>query len=289
MDSFLKEPVTSEEACVTIPLESNPTDIITTSRPPNADESFLADFRSFLDKYSGAGLINLVVVGDFNFPNIDWNLGCPTGSDPETVEFCNVLDDFFLLQKNLHVTRNTSNPGSHGNILDLVLTNDELLVDDILVHSNAFDSDHHPLTFELHVKKTRPRNAQHVVNPNLLFEVTTTAPELEGILMVWCPYRKRKIDKLEGVQRRATKLILKSDDSFDIRLKKSNLMSLEKRRSLTDVTFFYKVLNGSIDINVSQIVDFYSETDRYSLRAKDILTLKKKYARTNVFKYSFFT
>ena len=40
-------------------------------RPPNADESFLADFRYFLDKYSGTGLTNLVVVGDFNFPNID--------------------------------------------------------------------------------------------------------------------------------------------------------------------------------------------------------------------------
>lgn len=112
---------------------------------------------------------------------------------------------------------------------------------------------------------------------------------LEYCLVVWYPYRKRNIDKLEGVQRRATKLILKSDDSFDIRLKKSNLMSLEKRRSLTDVTFLYKVLNGNIDINVSQIIDFYSETDRYSLRAKDFLTLKKKYARTNVFKYSYFT
>ena len=66
-------------------------------RPPNADESFLADFKYFLDKYSGTGLTNLVVVGDFNFPNIDWNLGCPTVFDPETVEFCNVLDDFFLL------------------------------------------------------------------------------------------------------------------------------------------------------------------------------------------------
>lgn len=109
---------------------------------------------------------------------------------------------------------------------------------------------------------------------------------LEYCLVVWSPYRKRNIDKLEGVQRRATKLILKSDDSIDIHFKKSNLMSLEKRRSLTDVTFLSKVLNGNIDINVSQLIDFYSETDRYSLRAKDFLTLKKKYARTNVLKYS---
>ena len=59
-------------------------------------------------------------------------------------------------------------------ILDLVLTNDEFLVDDVLVHPNAFDSDHHPLTFKLHVKKTRPRNAQRKVY------VTD-----QGILMVY--------------------------------------------------------------------------------------------------------
>ena len=41
--------------------------------------------------------------------------------------------------------------------------NDEFLVDDVLVHPNAFDSDHHPLSFKLHVKKTRPRNAQRKV------------------------------------------------------------------------------------------------------------------------------
>ena len=71
-------------------------------------------------------------------------------------------------------------------------------------------------------------------------------------------------------------------------MKKLNLLSLEKRRSLADVTFLYKVLNGNIDIDNSNIIDFHSEADRFSLRAKDSLTLKKKYARTNVLKYSFF-
>ena len=106
--------------------------------------------------------------------------------------------------------------------------------------------------------------------------------------MVWSLYTKRNTDKLERVQRRATKLILKSDDPYDIRLKKLNLMSLKKRRSLADVTFLCKVLNGNIDIDISKITDFHSEADGFSLRAKDSLTLKKKYARTNILKYSFF-
>ena len=60
-----------------------------------------------------------------------------------------------------------------------------------------------------------------------------------------------------------TKLILKSDDPYDIRLKKLNLLSLEKRRSLADVTFLYKVLNGNIDIDISNIIDFHLEADRF--------------------------
>ena len=69
------------------------------------------------------------------------------------------------------------------------------------------------------------------------------------------------IDKLQRVQRRATKFILKSDDPYDIRLKKLNILS-------ADVTFLYKVLNDNINIDISKIIDFHSEADRFSLRSK---------------------
>ena len=65
---------------------------------------------------------------------------------------------------------------------------------------------------------------------------------LEYCSVVWSPHTKRNTDKLERVQRGATKFILKSDDPYDIRFKKLNLMSLEKRRSLADVTLLCKVL-----------------------------------------------
>ena len=57
---------------------------------------------------------------------------------------------------------------------------------------------------------------------------------------------------------------------------------------LADVTFLYKALNGIIDINVEPYVDFYKETDRYSFRHSDKLTVKMRYARTNLLKISFF-
>jgi len=111
-------------------------------------------------KYSETGLSNLVVTGDLNFPHVDWNLGCPTKPDPKTKDFCNILYDLFLVQKNLHATRDLKNPGPLGNILDLVLTNNDILDEDVVVHPHAFDSDHHPFTFKFHADMRRPNNIQ---------------------------------------------------------------------------------------------------------------------------------
>ena len=52
--------------------------------------------------------------------------------------------------------------------------------------------------------------------------------------------------------------------------------------------FFYKILNGYINIEISLYIEFYSDSERNSLRGRDELTLKKNYARTNTFKFSFF-
>ena len=57
---------------------------------------------------------------------------------------------------------------------------------------------------------------------------------------------------------------------------------------LADVTFLYKALNGISNINIDSYVEFYSDADHYSFRKYDDLSLKKKYARTNPHKYSFF-
>ena len=100
--------------------------------------------------------------------------------------------------------------------------------------------------------------------------------------MVWSPYTERNIDRLKRVQRKATKFILKSDDPYDICLKRLNLMSLQKRRLLTDVTFLYKVFLIMATLILMSALDVHSEADRFALRSEDFLTLKKKFARTNV-------
>ena len=117
---------------------------------------------------------------------------------------------------------------------------------------------------------------------------TLVRSNLECCSVIWSPYTKKGIEKMEKIQKRATKFILKSADCYADRLKKLNLLSLEKRRLLADLTFLYKALHGIFDIDVEPYVDFYKETDHYSFRHYDKLTLTMRYARTNVFKYSFF-
>ena len=79
--------------------------------------------------------------------------------------------------------------------------------------------------------------------------------------MVWSPYSSKNINKLEGVQRRDTKFLLKAKDIYEIRLEKLNLSSVENRGVLTDVNFFFKARKGLNDIDVSHFVDLCSNYD----------------------------
>jgi len=75
-------------------------------------------------------------------------------------------------------------------------------------------------------------------------------PHLEYCIQAWRPYRKKDIDKLERVQRRATKLIPELKDlSYESRLIKCGLTTLETRRLRGDQIEVFKILNGYEDID----------------------------------------
>ena len=63
---------------------------------------------------------------------------------------------------------------------------------------------------------------------------------MEYSSIVGSPHTRRNSDLIERVQKRATKLILKSDNNYECPLKEINLVSLEQRRFIADVTFLYK-------------------------------------------------
>ena len=132
-------------------------------------------FESFLDKFAATGVSNLIITGDFNFPHINWSTGSPNTTDNLTESFCNILDDHFLMQMNSHVTRMSSSSSITGNILDLVFTNFESLVEDVVVFPHAFESDHFPVTFTLRRKFNRQKNVKRMV-----YSYTEKA-DLEGL------------------------------------------------------------------------------------------------------------
>ena len=88
------------------------------------------------------------------------------------------------------------------------------------------------------VKRTC-RDLKDIDTMNTLY-CSLVRPLLEYSCETWNPHTKRNIDKLEAVQRRATRWITRSDDDYDTRLSKLKLLSLSNRRFTRDVTFFFR-------------------------------------------------
>ena len=75
--------------------------------------------------------------------------------------------------------------------------------------------------------------------------IALVCPLLEYGNLVWSPYLKGDIEKLEAVQHRATKIILALKElPYQERLKILNLPSLRDRRARGDMTETYKYLHG---------------------------------------------
>ena len=104
---------------------------------------------------------------------------------------------------------------------------------------------------------------------------------------MWNPYTKSYISRIESIQRRATKFILKSDDEYLVRLRELRLLSLEDRRFIADVVFFYKVVNNHVRLTLDSRVRFSRDDRGYALRSMDSPNLLTSLSRTNLFKFSF--
>ena len=75
-------------------------------------------------------------------------------------------------------------------------------------------------------------------------------PHLEYCIQAWMPYRKTDIDKLERIQRRATKMIPELRNlSYDSRLLQCGLTILETRRRRGDQMEVFTIENGYEDVD----------------------------------------
>ena len=93
----------------------------------------------------------VIVMGDFNFPNIQWvdGSGFTTSSTGEDFMFTNLLLDCYLFQLVEHPTRG-------NNILDLVITNTPTFIQSNILtgpqwSDSGLPSDHYPVIFDFAV------------------------------------------------------------------------------------------------------------------------------------------
>ena len=113
---------------------------------------------------------------------------------------------------------------------------------------------------------------------------TIVRPHLRYCIQAWRPYRKKDIDMLERVQRRATKMIPKLRDvSYEKPLKECGLTTLETRRLRGDQIEVFKILNGYENINRNM---FFSVKKDRKTRGHEV-TLVKEQCRLDVRKFSF--
>ena len=112
----------------------------------------------------------------------------------------------------------------------------------------------------------------------------TIRPHLEYCIQAWRPYRKKDIDTLERIQRRATKMIPELRDlSYEERLKECGLTTLETRRLRGDQIEVFKILNGyeNIDRNM-----FFSLKKDSRTRGHEVKLVKDQ-CRLEIRKHSF--
>ena len=87
----------------------------------------------------------------------------------------------------------------------------------------------------------------------LLYKVFVR-PHLEYNQQACSPYLIKDITLLEGVQRRATKLIKSlAEMPYEERLKELNLYSLQERRMRRDQILMFRIMTGDVKINKSKL------------------------------------
>jgi len=138
--------------------------IITCYRKPAPDTntSSLAETRLMVECLGELCMFDssIILVGDFNFPNIVWQDGCPVrnnmdaeNEDAVSAKNCSELFKQFVSRESLVQLVNEptryNTYSSTANTLDLVMSNDTFAVFDLVISAPFANSDHCSLEFKL--------------------------------------------------------------------------------------------------------------------------------------------
>ena len=131
------------------------------------------------------------------------------------------------------------------------------------------------------IRKTITYKEKHLI---VSLYKATVRPHLEYCIQAWSPYRKKNIDKLERIQRRATQMIPKLRDlSYESRLLQCDLTTLETNRLRGDHIEVFKIVNGYEDVDRNMFFKLKEGSRTRGHKA----ALVKEQCRLDTRKYSF--
>ena len=107
---------------------------------------------------------------------------------------------------------------------------------------------------------------------------------------MWSPFKKKDIEKLERIQKTFTRCIfLRAGipfSSYEDRMQKLNLLSLQDRRTFKDLVLMYKIFNGLSDLNFNDF--FVLSPNPYALRGHSFKIKPKQSFISTQFQSTFF-
>ena len=124
-------------------------------RPPDTDLNYLTELTNSLEKLPPS--CKILLLGDFNLPNIEWTLVSPLQQDSLSDYFCDYIVNYFGLSQLVKT------PTRGNALLDLVLTNTPENISSIDIDCGLGNSDHNIIFFGFNAYISRPRQAPKIV------------------------------------------------------------------------------------------------------------------------------
>ncbi|MES9881006.1 MAG: reverse transcriptase domain-containing protein, partial [Sedimenticola sp.] len=128
-------------------------------RSPNSDNANLNKMAQLLQEIKQLKPTHLLIMGDFNCKEINWNLGSTTvGENHSSTLLLEIIRDNYLFQHVKEPTRYREN--NIPSLIDLILTNEEGMIDNLKHNPGLGKSDHVCLnfTFECYTEMTTSKH-----------------------------------------------------------------------------------------------------------------------------------
>ena len=148
-------------------------------RSPNSSVEKNNELYDMLKNVCASNPAHILILGDFSSKEINWDLfNCNTNENHPAYGLLECIRDFYLFQHIKQPTRFRS--GQEPSILDLVLTNEENMVNNIIYSPGLGKSDHITLAFQF-ICYTKPNQTGFIKRNYFKGNYKTISSELEAI------------------------------------------------------------------------------------------------------------